>query len=124
MRTGKIVKTWMIILLLALLAAPTAVFAGFDGKGNDAIGPDPAQHEDEGEESSTEDDHEDDGHEEESGTEAGDGAEAAAQESAAGFVLGFLGGIIFLIIAVVAVIGAVGLGIIGIGYASTNSSEE
>ena len=101
MRTGKNVKTLMILILLLLLAAPTAVFAGFDGQSDNVAGEILMQ--EEGEEGSAQE---------------GSGGDAT------GFVLGFLGAIIFLIIAVVAILGAVGLGLIGIGYWSVEPSEE
>jgi len=104
MRTGKIMRTLKVIFLLALLVAPTAVSAGPDDNIDNAAGQIAAQHEREGASENAQD--------------------VASEGDAAGFVLGFLGGIIFLIIAVVAVVGAVGLGIIGIGYASVSSSEE
>ena len=103
MRTGKNVKTLMILILLLVLATPTAVFAGLNGEGDSAAGEILMQEEGEGEEGS---------------------AQEGSGSDATGFVLGFLGGIIFLIIAVVAILGAVGLGLIGIGYWSVEPSEE
>lgn len=47
-----------------------------------------------------------------------------ASDDGSGFVLAFLAGIVALIITVVAIVGAVGLGLIGIGYASSNSGDE
>ena len=104
MQTGKLIRIFMVMVLLTLVAVPTAVFAGFDGKGTEAV-TDTAvyQHSDEAEEEATMQEGSDDG---------------------VGFVLAFLAGIIFLIIAVVAIISAVGLGIIGIGYWQSSPSEE
>lgn len=56
--------------------------------------------------------------------QGGDGEEGDGQADAAGFVLTLLMGVIGLIIAVVAILGAVSLGIIGIGYASVSPDEE
>lgn len=90
-------------LLFMMLLAPTAVWA--------ANGTGPA------EEATVAYQHGDETSEEESTTqeEAGGGV---------GLVLGFLGALIALIIFVVAIISAVGLGVIGIGYAQVAGGEE
>jgi hypothetical protein len=99
------VKIWRLVTLvwmLLVLVGPTAVFA-LEGSG-DKSGTTQAVYQEEG-------------GEEEAVQEEGQG-------SVVGFVLGLVAALIALIIAVVAILGAVSLGIIGIGYVSVNSGEE
>lgn len=105
-QTGKLWRLIMVFVLLAAVVAPTAVFALENGGGKSDGTAVSYQHED---------DHE---HTEE---------ETVVQEGSSdgvGFVLTLIIGIIALIIFVVAILGAVGLGVIGIGYASVSPGEE
>ena len=105
MQTGKLWRLIMVFVLLLVAAVPTAVFAlEQDGGKNDTA----VFYQHEGEDEHTE---------EEGVVQEGSG-------DAVNFVLTLIVGIIALIIFVVAILGAVGLGIIGIGYASVSPSEE
>jgi cytochrome b len=99
---ARIWRLVMAIWMLLVLVGPTAVFA-FEGSG------------DKSETSNV-------FYQEEGGEEAA--VQESSPESVVGFVLGLVAALIALIIAVVAVLGAVSLGIIGIGYTSVNSAEE
>lgn len=106
MQTGKLWRLVMVFVLLAAVVAPTAVFALENGGGKQDNSAVSYQHED------------GDTHTEE---------ETVVQEGSSdgvGFVLTLIIGIIALIIFVVAILGAVGLGVIGIGYASVSPGEE
>ncbi|MCP4360754.1 MAG: MFS transporter [Chloroflexi bacterium] len=100
MRTGKWLRFAGALLLLFVATAPTAVLAKEGGHNQTTT------------HMVYQDGHEDESAEEVSAT--GDGV---------GFVLTLIAFIIGLIIAVVAIVGAVGLGLIGIGYASVNAEE-
>ncbi|HRQ39295.1 MAG TPA: hypothetical protein PLD25_15415 [Chloroflexota bacterium] len=104
MQTGKLWRMIMVLVLLLAAVAPTAVFALENSGGKQDGTAVSYQHEDE--------------HTEE---------EVVVQEGSSdgvGFVLTLIIGIIALIIFVVAILGAVGLGVIGIGYASVSPGEE
>jgi len=105
MQTGRFWRLMMILVLLLVTAAPTAVFAWEEtgGKSDNAA---LYQQEGEGE------------HAEEEGVVQDGGSDAV------NLVLTLIVGIIALIIFVVAILGAVGLGVIGIGYASVSPGEE
>lgn len=102
MRSGTIGRLAMILLWLLVLAAPTAVFALEDHGGHKGVTSHIVYQE---------------GDEEGSVTEEG-------SDGGVSFVLTLIAALIFLIIAVVAILGAVSLGIIGIGYASVSSGES
>ncbi len=103
MQTGKWRRLVMVLVLLLVVGMPTAVFAlNNDGGKQDGTAVHYQQ----------EDEH------------AGEEVAQEGSSDAAGFVLTLIVGIIALIIFVVAILGAVGLGVIGIGYASVSPGEE
>jgi hypothetical protein len=106
MQTAKLWRWAMALVFLFVVAAPTAVFA-MENRPDKHHVPS-VVYQEEGEETHTEE-------EEVTGQAGGSGVT---------FVLALIVGIIALIIFVVAILGAVGLGIIGIGYASTSTGEE
>lgn len=104
MQTGKWRRLVMMLVLLLAVGMPTAVFAlNNDGGKQDGTAVHYQQ---------------DDAHGEEVSVVQEGGSDAV------GFVLTLIVGIIALIIFVVAILGAVGLGVIGIGYASVSPGEE
>ncbi|MCL4262705.1 MAG: hypothetical protein KJ069_05800 [Anaerolineae bacterium] len=104
MQTGKWWRLMMVLALLVAMVAPTAVFALENNGGKQEGTAVSYQHEDEN-------------------TEEEVGAQEGSSDGV-GFVLTLIIGLIALIIFVVAILGAVGLGIIGIGYASVSPGEE
>lgn len=104
MQTGRLWQLVMALLLLLVAAVPTAVFA-LENDGSKQTG------------TAVHYQHEDEHAEEEIVVQEG-------SSNGVGFVLTLIIGIIALIIFVVAILGAVGLGIIGIGYASVSPGEE